>query len=51
MKYMQCLDQTAQKTHGVHYFHEARAKAKNAVSPNSAAAYYLRTVQGYYIYF
>jgi hypothetical protein len=49
MRYMRWLDQTAPKIYGVHYFHEA--KAKNAVSPNSAAAYYLRTVQEYYIYF
>jgi hypothetical protein len=51
MRYMRWLDQTAPKIYGVHYFHKARAKVKNAVSPNSAAAYYLRTVQEYYIYF
>jgi hypothetical protein len=49
MRYMRWLDQTAPNIYGVHYFHEA--KAKNAVSPNSSAAYYLRTVQEYYIYF
>ena len=49
MGYMQLLDQAAPKTYGVHYFY--KAKAKNAVSAKSAAAYYLRPVQEYYIDF
>ena len=49
MRYMRWLAQPAPNIYGVHYFHEA--KAKNAVSPNSSAAYYLRTVQEYYIDF